>query len=188
MKDWVHTTMEGRSNSRNPLGRDATFDLLSNARRRRLLGVLRESESVDLRTAARRIAAAERAVPVCDIDPDESRSVYVALYQTHVPRLADCDVVRFDGDEGTVSLVDSAATRWLFDVVGEEVGPRWHRYYAAAASLGVGLVVAVGLVGATDAAWGVVGGLLGAVTAGIAAADAAHDRFGGGLFGPLARL
>lgn len=77
------------------------YDVLSNARRRECLRyLLRDGERVTVAELTQRIAAAET-----DGDrPDESvrKSIYVALRQTHLPKLSELDVVAYDPESNTV--------------------------------------------------------------------------------------
>lgn len=77
------------------------YDVLSNARRRECLRYLLWNDgSVSVTELTRRVAAAESENGA----PDESvrKSIYVALRQTHLPKLSELDVVAYDPDRNTV--------------------------------------------------------------------------------------
>jgi hypothetical protein len=138
---------------------DTVFDLLSNARRRHLIGLLYcADDPVPLREAAERIAAAERDVAVDEVDEPHVRSVYVSLYQTHLPRLEANEVVTYDDETGTVTLEESAATRRMFRLGGVSTPRQWRLYYVALALLAWAVIVlrAVGVVPASFVSWSVV--------------------------------
>lgn len=155
---------------------DATFGLVCNSRRRRFLRELRRAgEERELHEIARRIAAAEQGLESSDTDPPNYRSVYVSLYQTHVPKLADHGVISYDPDSKTVSLVACPTTRRMFELVDGEAEQTWTRYYTVEVLLGVGLLAVVALAGETDVAWRLVAGVVGVVTAGPAVVDGVAD-------------
>lgn len=164
--------MFGQDPSHKSPATDTTFGLLSNGRRRRLLEEVNRAEQVGLREVARRIAASERDVPRSEVDDPACKSVYVSLYQTHVPRLEEHDVVEYDGGTRTVSLVRSPTTRRLLRVSGNGTPRPWGRYYAAAAVAGAGLLLTVGAAtGEPGAAWRAVGTVVGGLLVGTVAGE-----------------
>jgi DNA-binding transcriptional ArsR family regulator len=81
---------------------DEIFDALSERRRREAIAILEDvgGGPIGAREIADEIAADEAGdEPV--VDQDEKR-VYVALYQCHLPRLDERDVVEWDRDEKIV--------------------------------------------------------------------------------------
>lgn len=82
---------------------DQVFGLLKNRRRRRTLRYLiGESEQVRLGELAEQIAAHECDKEVSHIDSQERKRVYVALYQCHLPKMADVDAIAYDKPRGTI--------------------------------------------------------------------------------------
>ena len=81
---------------------DRTFSLLGNRRRRLVLSYLREHESTTQSDLAKHVAALENDVPESAVTSAQRKRVYVALYQSHLPKLDDFDAVSFDPDRGTV--------------------------------------------------------------------------------------
>jgi DNA-binding transcriptional ArsR family regulator len=98
---------------------DCAFALLSNRRRRRLLCLLvRSGEERSLRALADEIVARAE-------DDGAYRSVYVSLYQSHVPRLAEAGVVDYDETARTVRLARGRRTETLLRIVGiDPIGDR----------------------------------------------------------------
>lgn len=94
------------------LDEDAIFDVLSERRRRDAIGILDELDGgpVGAREIADRIATDEADSIVRE---EDEKRVYVALYQCHLPKLEDADVVEWDRDAKMV-----AAGRY-FDEVAE---------------------------------------------------------------------
>jgi len=116
------------------LSQDVVFDLLSSPRRRYVLYLLRETdEPVELTTLAERVAAWENDTVVDQITEQERKRVYVSLYQTHIPRLAETGAVEYDKDSGLVSL---AADSREIDTYLEQAedGLRWEWIYLLLAS------------------------------------------------------
>ncbi|MHB9285922.1 hypothetical protein ACKVMT_02645 [Halobacteriales archaeon Cl-PHB] len=168
----------GDTDETGELPRDQLFDALKNGRRRQLIRYLDErGERVTLGTLAEHVAAIENDTKPELLDSDQRKRVYVGLYQCHLPRLDDMDVVDFDKGRGHVELGDAApqVTRYLY-LDDARDGPRY-RYYSVFA--GVGAVVltaaaATGLLGGVAAASLLVGFVLG--VAGVALLHTAESR------------
>lgn len=97
------TDRESVDDSSDPLPLDIVFGLLSTERRRRVLHYLRdETESTTLGTLAEHIAALENDKPERALTSTERKRVYVALYQCHLPKLDDANVIDFEQSRGTV--------------------------------------------------------------------------------------
>lgn len=92
-----------------PLTPDGVFELLSNHRRRMVLYYLRTNGgSADVQKLATEIAAMENDVPVDELTSQQRKRVYVSLYQTHLPKMAEMNTIEYDEDGGTVRLADRA--------------------------------------------------------------------------------
>lgn len=85
------------------LEKDVVFEILKNQRRRRVLQYLIEHGETELGTLAEAIAAEENDTTVEEISADERKRVYIGLYQTHLPKMDDSGVVRYDQNDGVVS-------------------------------------------------------------------------------------
>jgi hypothetical protein len=91
----------------NQLSQDTVFDILSNSRRRCVLYYLRqESEPIQLTELAEHVAAWENETDIESMGKQERKRVYVSLYQTHIPKLADTGLVEYDKEAGTVALTE----------------------------------------------------------------------------------
>jgi len=114
---------------------DLVFEILSNRRRRLVLHYLRESgEPCTIQEMAEEIAARENDVSTEDLTAQERKRVYVSLYQTHIPKLAETGLV--DDEREAVSLTDRAAI--IEDVlvpVSESAYP-WQKHYFVLSVLG----------------------------------------------------
>lgn len=87
------------------ISKDRVFDILSSARRRAILRYLMEHADRDefsVQELTTEIAAWEHDVTVDQLSPDQRKRVYVSCYQTHLPKLADADIIEFDRDQGII--------------------------------------------------------------------------------------
>lgn len=81
---------------------DTVFTLLSNRRRRCVLYLLAQAEEpVELSELARLVGVYEHGgeTPA----PDELKRIYSALYNTHVPKLANAGLVEYDDDGDSIT-------------------------------------------------------------------------------------
>lgn len=105
---------------------DTAFALLSNERRRHVLCLLAQrDEELSLQTVATEIIARLEEVDPEEIDESTYRSVYVSLYQNHVPRLADAGVVHYDEEERTVRIAHNRRTWELLELADVERRRSW---------------------------------------------------------------
>lgn len=89
------------------LSKDDAFHILQNPRRRAVLRYLYGPETparVDVTDLAAAVAALEEGTTPEELDADDRRRVYIALYQTHLPKLHRHDIVEYDRSCGTVAL------------------------------------------------------------------------------------
>ena len=107
-----------------PLSDDA-FDVLSNARRRRVLIHLFEAdEPATLAGLSRSVAAWENGIDEEGVTSRQRKRVYTALRQSHLPKMDRAGVIDYDTDRGSVELTDEAAElRTYLDVAVS----RWNR-------------------------------------------------------------
>jgi hypothetical protein len=119
--------------------KDEVFEVLSSSRRRLILYNLhRRGGKAVLRDLARDTAEAESDD---DVDDDVVKRFYISLYQTHVPKLEEVGLVRYDSDTKTISLTDRIEE--VEAVLNAESGPErpWALYYGALAVVGSALAV-----------------------------------------------
>ena len=101
----TETPPETATGSTEPteIERDDAFHLLSNARRRAVLRYLLErDEEAELGTLAEHVAALENDCETDELSSDDRKRVYISLYQGHMPKLAQHDLVDYDQARGTV--------------------------------------------------------------------------------------
>jgi hypothetical protein len=163
------------------LTRDDLFLMLRNERRREVIHYLRDHDGgpVDLRDLSEYIAALEN-----DCDPEEvtykqRKRVQTALYQMHLPKLAEQDIVAYDRRAGRIELA-SGAERCLpyLETDRGHHHRRWWRWYLAVA---VVAAVPIGLAALGVAPFASVSGLSYAAVACVAfvtvsVAQAARER------------
>lgn len=85
------------------------FEILAHPRRRHVILCLREYEDpMALADLADEIAALENDTSPMEVPPDEVERVYLSLYHTHVPKLADARVVQYEQEKNWVRLAERA--------------------------------------------------------------------------------
>jgi hypothetical protein len=123
-------------------GKGEVFDLLSNHRRRYVIHFCKQRETpVEVGELAEQVAAWENDKTVEEIDHAERKRVYTSLQQTHLPTLADAEMIRYEN--GTVELTDRATELDVYlDVVPSGSIP-WAQYYLGLSVIGFGVLVGV---------------------------------------------
>lgn len=102
----VNPSTELRPPSQEVLELDHVYEALAQPRRRYLCYSLLEDTEWTLAELASEIAAWESDGP--EVDDQRRNRVYVSLYHSHVPKLADQDVVSFDEETETVYPAENA--------------------------------------------------------------------------------
>jgi len=155
----------------HPLSQDQVFDLLSNSRRRFVLHHLKQADGpVRLSELAAEIAAIENEVSVDELTSQQRKRTYVALYQTHIPKLEDAGAVSYNAETGMVELASGAGE--IGEYFQQQADSRpWQYYYLLLAGGGLLLYVLVNIVGVSSGAQFLVGA---AVLVAFGAVAAAH--------------
>lgn len=127
---------------------DQVFEILKNQRRRTVLRYLAEhDEPVSLGDLAEYVAADENDTPVKQISSRERKCAYVGLYQCHLPKMDNMDIIEFNQNRGLVETGQNAdQLKQYMDWSDEETRP-WPVYYGAAAGIGFAAVLTTGLLG-----------------------------------------
>lgn len=103
--------------------KNTIFDVLRNSRRRMVLRyLLRESEPVQMGDLAEHVARLEHDAGYGPVSSKQRKRVYVALYQSHLPRMRDAELVTYD-ESKVVALSDAAAAIEPFLEWMTEPGP-----------------------------------------------------------------
>lgn len=90
--------------------RSTLHDLLSSERRRHVLSCLGEHGPMALPDLADEVAEREHDAALPQVPEDAVLTIYLSLYHTHVPKLAQADVVSYDQDRDAVALATDADT------------------------------------------------------------------------------
>jgi hypothetical protein len=107
---------------------DDMFDILSNHRRRRVIQYTETNDDAVVGDLAEHIAAIENKKPISSLSSQERKRVYIALYQSHLPKMAAANVIDYDKNRGTVVLLEDAKD--LCQLLSEPDPPRrWSKYY-----------------------------------------------------------
>ena len=108
--DAISSVVDGaEERPEEPLSKDTVFHLLQNGRRRLTLRYLREVEAdAELRDIAEQVAAWEHEVSVQQLRSNQRQRVYIALYQSHLSKLADEGVIEFDKHRKTIERTSLA--------------------------------------------------------------------------------
>jgi len=108
--DPLARTGDGARPAEPPVGFDQVFDILKNQRRRDVLRVVGAVDGqVRLGELAEQIAAWENDKEIKQISSQERKRVYVGLYQCHLPKMDDVDVVSFNKPRGTIETGEHMA-------------------------------------------------------------------------------
>lgn len=97
------------------IAKDDLFHLLQNSRRRAVLRyfiVHSEREEFNMRTIAEEIAAWENDISVDQLHSDQRQRVYIALYQSHLPKLDEYGVIEYNQSR---SIVKPTSLTALFE-------------------------------------------------------------------------
>jgi DNA-binding transcriptional ArsR family regulator len=126
------------------LSRDDLFSMLRNERRREVIHYLSDHEgTVDLRELSEYIAALENDCEPAAVTYKQRKRVQTALYQMHLPKLAEQGIVAYDRRAGKVELASGAADCLPYLAAdADRQHRRWWRWYllvAAAAAVPIGL-------------------------------------------------
>jgi DNA-binding transcriptional ArsR family regulator len=142
------------SSGEERLTQDLVFDILSSARRRYVLYLLKTEGPMELTELSEHVAARENDTSVEELSRQQRKRVYVSLYQTHIPKLEDAGFVEYDQDSGQVTLRGRADE--VDQYLGSEEPPfPWHYAYLAVAVVGLvlGALVATDTLGFAAVGW-----------------------------------
>lgn len=101
--------VDGPAEETDRLSKDIIFELLTSPRRRGVICYLKSVGGEATRgELAEQLAAAEHDIDQSEVSAQQRKRLYISLYQVHLPRLADAEVIEYDEDRGTVELTDRA--------------------------------------------------------------------------------
>lgn len=86
---------------------NTVLELFSHPRRRSVLRGLRMHENpMALADLADEVAIQENEPPLPEISTEEVKRIYLTLYHTHVPKLADEQFIQYDQERDSVALAE----------------------------------------------------------------------------------
>ena len=126
------------------LSEDEVFEVLSNRRRRFVIHALKRAEGpVEISELSTHVTAWERNIDPRDVQYEDRRNVYSTLQRTHLPKLAEKNVVNVDEE---TNLVEPTPELEDLDIYVEVLRSReipWSLYYVGLAGLAASLLLAV---------------------------------------------
>lgn len=86
---------------------DIVFHVLSHVYRRALLECLdHHSMTLTLADAAEEVARECKGKSIPDISEEEIKRIYMSLYHSHIPQLAEVDAVTYDQEQDLIALTE----------------------------------------------------------------------------------
>lgn len=88
---------------------DTIYELLANHCRRYAVSCLNEHTSpMALADLANEVAVRENGNSTTEVSAEKVKDIYISLYQVHIPKLEEANVVRYSQEEDTVALSEEA--------------------------------------------------------------------------------
>ncbi len=108
----VGETHDQAAGDDDTLPKEVAFDVLSNARRCHVLEYLMQSDerAVALRDLSEQLAAWENDIPIAEVGYKQRKRVHTSLYQTHLPKMADLEIIEYDRRSGVVRPTSTVNT------------------------------------------------------------------------------
>lgn len=105
---------------------DEVFTALDHSRRRYLLYTLVNDRSEEtLSELATNIVAWEQDKPIEEVTNEERRRVHVSLYHSHIPKLADLNILEYrEGEDIIVRARNTEQVKGVLDGAGAELDSR----------------------------------------------------------------
>jgi hypothetical protein len=92
------------------LSLDVIFEILHVSRRRDVLTYLESNDgSASLDELAEFIAAKENGIEEWELSSSQRKRVYIGLYQCHLPKMDDAEIIEYNQPRGQVELKPAAA-------------------------------------------------------------------------------
>lgn len=86
----------GKTENNPSIALEDVFDILHSSRRRRVIEIMRDVDGqLSIRELANRVADGE--------DDASRQAVYIALYQSHLPKMDRHNVLHYDQEDGIVT-------------------------------------------------------------------------------------
>lgn len=137
-------TVERGGPNGGDLSEDEIFEVLSNRRRRYVIHALKRAEGpLDVAELSTHVTAWELDVDPQEVQYEDRRNVHSTLQRTHLPKLAEKNVVRIDEERNVVEPTPALDDLDIYVEVlrGKEIP--WNLYYVGLASIVVAVLLAV---------------------------------------------
>lgn len=132
-----------RATGADTFSEETVFRILRNKRRRYALHYLKQrDEAISVGDLAEQIAAWEHGIDVFDVSPEDRKRVYISLLQSHLPTMADSNIVVFDEENSEVRLTDDAENIDIYVELVPEKDIQWSEYYLALSAFSGAFIVA----------------------------------------------
>jgi len=132
------------SMNRTELSQDQVFEVLQSMRRRYAVHYLRrENCRVDFSDMTDHVAAWEYNTSPTDLLSEQRKRVYVSLYQTHIPALAEAGIIDYNAETGKIR--PTSRIRQFDNYLNVFIRPMlpWDRYYRGLALGSVLLITGI---------------------------------------------
>jgi len=104
MTDHSDSASDGAPSLAIPMDPDKVFKIISNSRRRRIvLSLSRTDRQHTASDLAVEIAAIENGIDPREVHSDDRTAVYISLTQTHLQKLDDCGVIKYNDQSKAVA-------------------------------------------------------------------------------------
>jgi hypothetical protein len=124
------------------------FEILKNERRRTVLNYLAEHEEpVSLGDLAEFVAANENDTPIEQISSRERKCAYVGLYQCHLPKMDNMDIIEFNQNRGLVETGQNTDQLKQYMDWSDSPARPWPLYYGTVSIAGIAALSTVALTG-----------------------------------------
>lgn len=135
---------DGSNTNTGELSEDEIFEVLSNRRRRFVIHALkRTAEPIEVSELSTHVTAWEVGVDPDEVTYEDRRNVYSTLQRTHLPKLAEKNVVTLDEEANLVRATPALENLDIYvEVLGSKEIP-WSLYYVGLAGVSVSLLLAV---------------------------------------------
>jgi len=129
------------------LPKEVAFNVLSNSRRCDVLEYLMQSDerAVALRDLSEQIAAWENDISIAEVGYKQRKRVHTSLYQTHLPKMADLEIIEYDSRSGVVRPTSKVNTLYAYLRSTGRADASFGRLGVGLAVLCSALVIASGL-------------------------------------------
>lgn len=135
---------DGSNSNTGELSEDEIFEVLSNRRRRFVIHALKRTpEPIEVSELSTHVTAWEVGVDPDEVTYEDRRNVYSTLQRTHLPKLAEKNVVTLDEESNLVRATPALDNLDIYvEVLGSKEIP-WSLYYVGLAGVAVSLLLAV---------------------------------------------